>query len=327
MSRKHRFPPISTAFWDFVFLIDWGDEDLNDTAALGFSLLPRQMEAPLLEHARTFVTVQFTSRGPKAARRVATNERMRVVPHREALPATALRRRSRSAWEHGFIRLPASLWGMRSHSARSGNLSLRFHFAQHRETPFLLWQLGILNASPYPLKVDSITLLRVGPQRKVSKRGRSDFIPTRFRLFKLRRPPTTQSAYYNLTERFGSLRLHALDTFPLAAAEPPRAAAQRLIPPSLASFTLAHSFVIGNRTRGLGLLLGVGAFPFPATFEAQCNPDPLAPGLTLRLLPQGLQIPAGGKLTLPAVFLRHLAGHTPAEKALLPLPPSKGQTS
>ncbi len=320
MSRKHRFSPITTPFWDFIFLIDWGDEDLNDTAALGFSLLPRQMEAPLLEHARSFVTVQFTASGPKAARRVATNERMRIVPHRDALSPEALKRRTRNAWEHGFIRLPATLWGMRSHSARSGGLDLRLHFAQHRQAPLLLWQLGIVNASPYPLKVDSITLLRVGPQRKVSKRGRSDFIPTRFRLFKLRRPPTTQSAYYNLTERFGSLRLHALDTFPLTAWQPQSQMVQQALPSELAHFPLAHTYAIGNRERGLGLLLGVGEPTFPATFEAQLNPDPLAPGLTLRLLPQGLQIPAGGKLTLPAIVLQRLTAQNPNESALLPSP-------
>ncbi len=303
-SRKHLFRPLSLPWWDFVPLFDWGDPALEDLGAMGFSLLPRRVDAPTLEHARAFLTVRFPS---ASLGKALANEAMVVVPVAAEAPPAPPRHTTRGPWEHLQTETPAALHGTRSHQSRQGGLKLTCHYDLHREQPVVAWRLGITNTTPRPLRLESATLLRVGPAQKVRKHRRSDFIPSRFRLFKLQRAPKTQSAYYDLTERFGSLRFHALDALAFQAEEAanPAALASGLPLPE-GCFPPAYAALLKPES-GPALALLTGPAAFPGHFRLQVNADPLAPGLTLRLLPaEEVIIPPRAAFTLPPTALAWL---------------------
>ncbi len=300
-SRKHLFRPLSLPWWDFAPLFDWGDPALEDIGAAGFSLLPRLLEAPTLEHARTFLTVRFPS--PSLSKALA-NEAMIIAPLAGEAAPTPPQRVTHGNWEHLQTEAPAALYGTRSHQSRHGGLRLQCRYYLHRQQPVVGWQLTITNTTRRPLRLESATLLRVGPTQKVRKHRRSDFIPSRFRLFKLQRAPKTQSAYYDLTERFGSLRFHALDApaFSIEETEHPASLAGSWSLPE-GCFPPAYGAVLKPES-GSEVRLFAGAPSFPGRFQLQANTDPLAPGLTLRLLPaQEVIIAPNTSFSLPPTAL------------------------
>ena len=299
--RKHYFPTTSSTIWDLMPLLDHGDPALDDVAAVGFSLLPRVMDAPMLEHARAFLSVRGARRSPFPFR-----ETMRVVPRGGSQPD--YRHNRLDAWETIAITLPARLEGLRSHQPRGGKLTLSIHYHLHRTYPILVWELAAANQSSHPLALTRATLLRVGPEHQVSQHRRSDFIPTRFRLFRLRRPPKAQSAYYDLTERFGSLRLHPLDALPFTTHTPDPQRAARALPETPRGFAPAQAWMLAVASPQRALLLMAGQAAFPAAWDFQVNPDPFAPGLTLRLTPSAPPplLAPGSTLTLPPVLLAWL---------------------
>ena len=311
--RKHQFAATALPAWDFIPLVDWGDPALEDTGALGFSLLPRQAEMVLLESARTFFSVHARQGG---VRRVLA-EKMFVVPRHTDAPPSFFRQR-RGEWTHIGIGTRATLYGLRSHNARSHALRLGAHYALSHEYALLYWQLGVANRTRQTLAIDTVTLLRVGPPRPVNRHRRTDFNPSRFRLFKLRRPPKTQSAYYDLTERFGSLRLHALDAPRVHVAPVSPEAAQQALP--LPDFAVSYALVMQTEDARGGALLAVDTRGHPGAFRYEANTDRFAPGLTLRWQPEGLTIPARGGLALPKMALMWLTRQNPLARDLLQTP-------
>ncbi len=302
--RKHLFRPLALPWWDFVPLFDWGDPALEDIGAAGFSLLPRRLDAPTLEHARTFLTVRFPS---PSLGKALTNEAMIIAPVPTETPPTPPQRATHGQWEHLQTETPAALYGTRSHQSRHGGLRLECHYRLHRQQPIVAWHLKVTNTTRRPLRLESAALLRVGPIQKVRKHRRSDFIPSRFRLFKLQRAPKTQSAYYDLTERFGSLRFHALDAlaFHTEEAADPAALARDLPLPEGCTPPAYGALLQPEGGRGLVLLAGAAAFP--SRFQLEVNADPLAPGLTLRLVPtEEVVIPPGEAFPLPPTALAWL---------------------
>jgi len=311
--RKHQFAAVALPAWDFIPLVDWGDPALEDTGALGFSLLPRQAEMVLLESARTFFSVHARQGG---VRRMLA-EKMFVVP-RGASAQLLFSRHRDGAWTHVSVGSPAALYGLRSNSVRRQGLTLGAHYALSHEHALLCWQLGVANRTRQTLAIDTVTLLRVGPPHPVNRHRRTDFNPSRFRLFKLRRPPKAQSAYYDLTERFGSLRLDALDTPRLRAAVVPPEAAQQALP--ITDFTVSYALVMQTEDARGGALLAVDTRGHPGAFRYEANTDRFAPGLTLRWQPEGLTIPARGGMALPKMALMWLTRQNPLARDLLLTP-------
>ncbi len=268
--------------------------------ALGFSLLPRQMALPLLEKARFFLTLRGAQGG------MWSREPLALAPSRARGEEVRYTRSHESVWETAMLEAAAVLWGRRTHQARGGAFTLRVEYRLHREAPLLTWKMHITAAKPQQrLRVERLTLLRVGPPRPVRPRGRGDFFPTRFRLFKLRRSPQTQSAYYNLTQRFGSLRLHALDVLPFEVDEPSAEAWERLRA-WWPAFQPAHGVVLRGEGAEASLLLAVGPTPFAAQWSVQANTTPLAPGLTLHLQPQGEPVFLNAEFRFPPMILAWL---------------------
>jgi len=303
-TRKHLFRPLSLPWWDFVPLFDWGDPALEDIGAAGFSLLPRRLDAPTLEHARTFLTVRFPS--PSLSKALA-NEAMIIAPLPGKTAPAPPQRTTHGHWEHLQTETPAALYGTRSHQSRHSGLQLQCHYRLHRQQPIVAWHLNVTNTTRRPLRLESAVLLRVGPTQKVRKHRRSDFIPSRFRLFKLQRAPKTQSAYYDLTERFGSLRFHALDALAFQVEELANPVVMALDLPLPESCMPPAYGALLQPEGGRGLALLAGAAAFPSRFQLQVNADPLAPGLTLRLVPtEEVIIPPGKALHLPTTVLAWL---------------------
>ncbi len=308
--RKFFFERTLLPAWEFAPLVDWGDPALDDTGALGFSLLPRRPEMAMLENARTFFSVRMPAPGLK--RMVA--EKMFVVPRRTKFAPHRFVER-RGAWTHVRTATRASLYGLRSNTPRSNALGLSAHYMLSHESPAIVWQIGVLNRSGKRLRVDTVTLLRVGPPQRVSRHRRTDFNPARFRLFKLRRPPQAQSAYYDLTERFGSLRLHALEAPRLLALEVPAGVAQAAVP--LPDFSVSYALVLRQADARGGMLLAVDAHHAPGTYRFEANTDRFAPGLTLRWQPEDFRLPAYGTAKLPKIALVWLSPEDAHARALL----------
>ena len=294
--RKYRFDTIDTPLWEFAPLVDWGDPALNDHGALGFSLLPRAVDTLMLENARTLLVARFRGLGFLA--RLLTGK-MVVAPRRTAAPPAFAVTRS-AAQTQAEIEVPAGFYGLRNAEQREGQATLALSFAVSQQAPMVCWQLTLTNRNRLPLQVESVTLFRVGPPHPVRPHRRTDFHPARFRLFKLRRSPKAHSAYYDLTERFGSLRMHALEAPPLEvdASENMLYAAA-----TMPQFAPEYAVMLHTQGRQQGMLLAVEKPVPPGRFAFEANTDRFSPGFTLRWTPASLIVPPGERVTLPKVAL------------------------
>ena len=307
MSNRHQiFAPLSTRFWDLHPLIDWGDEGLGDRPAMGFSLLPRHRQAPLLESARVFVNARFGAGARGGLVRRMTREEMRIVPTaREKVKFT---KRHEGDWQTVTLASPATLYGMKSEVRRGGRFMLEMHYSMHSHLPLVRWQITVRNTGKTAVIIQSAALLRVGPLKPRKQHGRLDFLPTRFRLFSLKRSPKTQSAYYNITQRFGSLRLHPLDTPPLeyhlfAAGQ---AGLLESALPREAAISHAATALLFGSTENHSALLFTLALPPQMGLSQTLNTDPLAPGISLNLSTNFL-LREGESLELPVITAFWLA--------------------
>ena len=294
--RKYRFDTIETPLWEFTPLIDWGDPALNDHGALGFSLLPRAVDTLMLENARTFVVARFLGLGFLA--RLLTGKLL-VAPRRAAAPP-AMSVSSDAAQTQVTIETPAGFYGLRNAEQREGQAALALSFAVSQQAPMVCWQLTLTNHNRLPLRVENATLFRVGPPHAVRPHRRTDFHPARFRLFKLRRSPKAHSAYYDLTERFGSLRMHALEAPPLEvdASENMLSAAA-----TMPQFAPEYAVMLRTQDGQHGMLLAVEKPVSPGKFAFEANTDRFSPGFTLRWTPASLIVPPRESVTLPRVAL------------------------
>ena len=294
--RKYHFDTIDTPLWAFAPLIDWGDPALDDHGAMGFSLLPREVDALTLENARTFVVARFLGLSPLA--RLLTGKLL-IAPQRTAEPP-GFTTTSDEEQRRVEAEVPAGFYSLRGAEQREGKAMLGIRYTLSLELPMIFWQLSITNHNRLPLRVENATLFRVGPPHAVNPRRRTDFHPARFRLFKLRRPPKAHSAYYDLTERFGSLRMHALDAPPLEVdASPNMLYAATTLP----RFAPEYAVMLRTQDRQHGMLLAVERSVYPGRFTFEANTDRFSPGFTLRWVPASLVIPPQESVTLPRVAL------------------------
>ncbi len=305
-NRYQTFAPLSTQFWDLRPLIDWGDAGLEDRPAVGFSLLPRHRQAPLFENARAFVNAHFAAGARGGLVRRVTREEMRIVPiAREKVKFTT---GSEGDWEIATLSSPAVLYGTKSEVRRGGRFTLEMRYFLHRRFPIARWQITVRNIGETAVAIQNATLFRVGPLKPRRQHGRLDFLPTRFRLFSLKRSPKTQSAYYNITQRFGSLRLHPLDT-PLLAhrlfAAGQAGALESSLPREVALSAATTALLLGSAESHSALLFALDAPP-AAELTPKVNADPLAPGLSLSLN-ANFQLREGESLELPAITAFWLA--------------------
>jgi len=304
--RYQNFPPLSGRFWDLQPLIDWGDAGLEDRPAVGFSLLPRHRQAPLFENARAFVNARFAAGGCGGLVRRMTREEMRIVPiAREKVKFATV---SEGGWKIATLSSPAVLYGMKSEVRRGGRFTLEMRYSLHNRLPLVRWQITVQNTGKTAVTIQNAMLFRVGPLKPRKQHGRLDFLPTRFRLFSLKRSPKTQSAYYNITQRFGSLRLHPLDTPPLAHhlfVAGQAGALESSLPREVALSHAAAALLFGSTENHSALLFALDASP-AAELTPKVNADPLAPGLSLSLNTNFL-LREGESLELPAITAFWLA--------------------
>jgi len=305
-NRYQDFAPLSTRFWDLLPIVDWGDVGLEDRPAVGFSLLPRHRQAPLFEKSRGFVNARFAAGARSGLVRRITGEEMRIVPiAREKVKFTA---NYKDDWETALLTSPAALYGTKSEVRRGGLFTLEMRYFLHRHLPIVRWQMTVHNLGKTAVTIQKAMLFRVGPLKPHKQHGRLDFLPTRFRLFSLRRSPKTQSAYYNITQRFGSLRLHPLETPSLAhhlfAADEARILGNSL-PREVAVSETTTILLLGSAENHSALLFAVDPPP-EMEFIPKVNADSLAPGLSLSLNANFL-LREGESLELPAVTAFWLA--------------------
>ncbi len=192
--------------WLLRLHLDPGQADLGDPGLPLFSLLPQHSEVPQIEGARLRVTVSHRQSHGKV---LAT-----LLPERTSGQEGA----AEGDWLPAEIQGEARLMLPSGKGRVPGRLEWRIRFALHAQWPLLLWQSWLYNPNPFPLTVQRYAPLAVGPEQgRLARKGWADLFPARFRFFRLRGRPLQASTYYNLTERFGSLRL-APEPSPLQAA-------------------------------------------------------------------------------------------------------------
>ncbi len=195
-SRWQPLGKIANPFWELHFLMDRGQADLGDPAVPLFSLLPRQREVPQIEGARLRLTLSHRQSHGKVLATLAPDQvEWRPLPDDQG-------------WHRAQVQAVARMMIPSGKGLVSGRLEWSIFFALHAEQPWVVWQSLLHNPNPYPVTLQRYAPLAVGPgSEALSRRSLADLFPARFRFFRLRSRPIEASAFYNLTERFGSLRL------------------------------------------------------------------------------------------------------------------------
>ncbi len=182
--------------WELQILLDRGHLDLGEPALPLFSLLPRRHGFPQLEGVRLRLTVRHRiSHGKVLA---------------SLIPSQIIWGRFEDAgeWQRGLLFAEARLVLPSGKGRVSGRLAWMIGFALHKTAPLLLWQSSLRNLADRPITLQRYAPLVVGPDTSnLPRKGLLDLFPARFHIFRLSAPPIKPSTYYNLTERFGSLRL------------------------------------------------------------------------------------------------------------------------
>lgn len=310
-SRWKPLGKLTNPFWEFHLLMDRGQPDLGDPSVPLFSLLPRKAHLPQIEGARLRLTLSHrTSHGKVLA---ALNP-ARLAWYR---PSDAA-----DGWQRGVLAAQAFLMLPSGKGRVAGKILWLLSFALHQERPLLLWQSTVHNLSRRPVTLRRYAPLALGPDtHNLPRKGLLDLFPARFHLFRLFSRPVSPSAYYNLTERFGSLRFgesaRAFQSTALrldAPAQPLhawwQAAPRPPTPPSWPAPPLTLQALRLPAERRALLLVTQNAHQ--AKWWVQDNP--LAPGIRLVFYPEVALAP-GEAWSGPPVLL---AWHDAANQATLP---------
>jgi len=196
-SRWKPIGKLTNPFWEFQTLLDQGQPDLGDPSVPLFSLLPRMAHLPQIEGARLRLTLSHRASHGKV---LATLNPERLAWYR--VPT------EENGWQRGLLAAQAHLMLPSGKGRVEGNLLWLLSFALHQKAPLLLWQSAVHNLSRLPVTLRRYAPLALGPDsHNLPRKGLLDLFPARFHIFRLLSRPISPSAYYNLTERFGSLRL------------------------------------------------------------------------------------------------------------------------